>query len=300
MSKASRPIASTGSTHTPNLSSAITRGRREEFWRGVQATLPMIVGAIPFGILFGALAINAGLSLSATLGFSLLVYAGSAQFVAAGLVAAGTGIGVIVLTTFFVNLRHALYAVSIAPYVKHLPQRWLLPLGFWLTDETFAAVVGRYRESEYEDDGGPNKHWFQLGSSIAMYSNWQLCTVIGVFAGTRLEGIREWGLEIAIVLTFIGIVVPLIRRMPMLVCALVAGSCALLFRELPHQLGMIVASIAGMGAGVVSECFGSSNNSENTINTTIKPDTSGATDVADKTSSIKNSTKPIHTDSAKH
>ena len=109
-------------------SSALTLSRKEEFWRGVRATVPMIIGAIPFGILFGALAINAGLSIAATLGFSAIVFAGSAQFVAAGLVAAGTGIGVIVLTTFFVNLRHALYAVSIGPYIKHLPQRWMLPL----------------------------------------------------------------------------------------------------------------------------------------------------------------------------
>ena len=217
----------------------------------------MIVGAIPFGILFGALAINAGISLAATLGISLFVFAGSAQFVATGLVAAGTGLGVIVLTTLFVNLRHALYAVSIGPYVKYLPQRWLIPLGFWLTDETFAAVINRYRESESEPDGGPNKHWFQLGSSIAMYSNWQLCTLIGVVAGTRLEGLKEWGLEIAIIVTFIGIVVPLIQRMPMLVCALVAGACALLFKELPHQLGLIVASVLGIGAGFISEMLSS-------------------------------------------
>ena len=88
-----------------------------------------------------------------------------------------------------------------------------------------------------------------------MYSNWQLCTVIGVVAGTRLEGLKEWGLEIAIIVTFIGIVVPLIRRFPMLLCALVAGGCALLFRDLPHQLGLIVASIVGIGAGVLSELF---------------------------------------------
>lgn len=222
----------------------------------------MIVGAIPFGILFGALAINAGLSIGATLGFSVLVYAGSAQFVAAGLVAAGTGIGVIVLTTFFVNLRHALYSVSLGPYIKHLPQRWLFLLGFWLTDETFATVISRYRESEHEADGGPNKHWFHLGSSLAMYSNWQLCTIIGIVAGTRLEGLREWGLEIAIIVTFIGIVVPLIHRMPMLVCALVAGGCALVFRDLPHQLGLIVASVIGIGGGLFSEWLSSRGSAE--------------------------------------
>ncbi len=229
--------------------------RQTEFWHGVRATIPMIVGAIPFGILFGALAINAGLSVLATLALSLMVYAGSAQFVAAGLVASGAGVGVIVLTTFFVNLRHALYSISVVPYLKHLPQRWLLPLSFWLTDETFAAVIGRYRESEKEPGQGPNKHWFQLGSSVAMYSNWQLCTVIGIVAGTRLENMSEWGLEFAIVVTFIGIVVPLIRRFPMLVCAVVSGVCALVFRDMPHQLGLIVASIIGIAAGVLCEAL---------------------------------------------
>lgn len=226
---------------------------RTEFWRGVQATIPMIVGAIPFGILFGALAINAGLSIMATLAFSLIVFAGSAQFVAVGLVGTGAALGVVVLTTFFVNLRHALYSVSVGPYLKHLPQRWLVPLGFWLTDETFAAIIGRYRESEKEAGGGPHKHWFQLGSSLAMYSNWQLCTIIGVVAGARLEGMSEWGLEFAIVVTFIGIVVPLITRWPMLVCAVIAGVFALVFRDVPHQLGLILAAILGIASGVVCE-----------------------------------------------
>jgi len=227
--------------------------RQQEFWRGVRATVPMIVGAIPFGIIFGALAINAGLSVAATMGFSLLVYAGSAQFVAAGLVAAGAGTGIIVLTTFFVNLRHALYSASLGPYLKHLPQRWLLPLGFWLTDETYAAVIGRFRQSEREAQQGQHKHWFQLGSSLAMYCNWQLCTVIGIVTGTRLESMSSWGLEFALVVTFIGIVVPLIRRWPMLVCALVAAAAALVFRELPHQLGLIVASVSGIAAGFLCE-----------------------------------------------
>jgi len=213
--------------------------RKQEFWRGARATLPMIVGAIPFGIIFGALAINAGLSVAATMGFSLIVYAGSAQFVAAGLVSAGASVGIIVLTTFFVN--------------HHLPQRWLLPLGFWLTDETYAAVIARFRRSEHEAGNGPFKHWFQLGSSVAMYVNWQLCTVIGIVTGTRLEAIGSWGLEFALVVTFIGIVVPLIRRWPMLVCALVAGGCALVFRDLPHQLGLIVASLLGIVVGFIVE-----------------------------------------------
>ncbi len=135
-----------------------------EFWSGARDTIPVVVGAIPFGIIFGALAINAGLSVAATLGMSLFVFAGSSQFVAAGLVAQGAGILVIVLTTFVVNLRHALYSASLGPFLSRLPQRWLLPLGFWLTDETYAVVVQRYARR----DDSPFKHWYHLGSSVAM------------------------------------------------------------------------------------------------------------------------------------
>ena len=187
-----------------------------EFWRGAKDTLPLILGAIPFGVLFGALAMSAGMTVAATLGMSLLVFAGSSQFVAMGLFAQGVAVAVIVLTTFIVNLRHALYSASLAPYMRHLPQAWLAPLGFWLTDESFAVVIKRYRAR----DASPYKHWYFLGSALAMYGNWQLCTVIGIIAGTQLQGMTDWGLEFAMVVTFIGIVVPMLLTKPMVLALL--------------------------------------------------------------------------------
>ncbi|MCS6825604.1 MAG: AzlC family ABC transporter permease, partial [Caldilinea sp.] len=86
--------------------------RRTEFWRGVRATFPLVVGAIPFGIIFGALAVNSGLSATAAAAMSAFVFAGSSQFIAAGLVGGGAGVLLIVMTTFVVNLRHALYSVT--------------------------------------------------------------------------------------------------------------------------------------------------------------------------------------------
>ncbi len=220
-----------------------------EFWSGARDTIPVIVGAIPFGIIFGALAINAGLSVAATIGLSVFVFAGSSQFVAAGLVAQGAGVLVIVLATFVINLRHALYAASLGPYLSAKSRRWLLPLGFWLTDETYAVVVQRYAR----DDGSHNKHWYHLGSSVAMYSNWQLCTVIGIVAGTQLHGMADWGLEFAMVVTFIGIVVPLLRRVPMVLCAVVAGGVSLWLREWPNQVGLMLGSLTGIAIAMLAD-----------------------------------------------
>jgi 4-azaleucine resistance transporter AzlC len=223
--------------------------RRVEFWHGVKATLPMVVGAIPFGIIFGAVAVNSGLSAWATAAMSAFVFAGSSQFVAAGLVAGGAGIAIIVLTTFVVNLRHSLYAATLAPHVRHLPQRWLLPLGFTLTDETFVVVAEHYARP----GDAANRHWFYLGSSVIMYLNWQICTWIGIVAGQSLPNPAGWGLDFALVVTFIGMLMPGLRTRPIVACSVAAGAVALLAAGLPNQLGLIIAALAGVAAGVLTE-----------------------------------------------
>ncbi|MFO7634513.1 MAG: AzlC family ABC transporter permease [Caldilinea sp.] len=223
--------------------------RKSEFWRGVKATIPLVIGAVPFGIIFGALAVNSGLSTGAAAAMSAFVFAGSSQFIAAGLVGSGAGILIIVLTTFVVNLRHSLYSVTLAPHMKHLPQRWLVPLGFWLTDESFLVVAERYRQL----DASPYKHWFFLGSALAMYINWQLCTWIGIVAGQRLPNPASWGLDFALIVTFIGMVAPSLRSRTVAASVLAAAIAALLLAGLPNQLGLIVAALVGVAAGMLAE-----------------------------------------------
>ncbi len=223
--------------------------RLREITAGLKDTIPLLLGAAPFGTVFGAVGVASGLSPAAVMGFSLFVFAGSAQFVAAGLVAQGVSFPMIVLTTFVVNLRHALYATSLGPYLRRLPRRWLFPLAFWLTDETYAVTIRHYQQ----DPDNPHRTWYQLASSVSMYLNWQLWTAIGLFAGTKLAGLAEWGLDFAMAVTFIGIVVPLVRSLPMVLCAVVAGVAAVLLKGLPSNLGLMAAALAGIAAGTVAE-----------------------------------------------
>lgn len=215
------------------------------------ATIPMMIGAMPFGIIFGALAISGDRALTpaATMGMSLIVFAGSAQFIGLGLYAQGVGLPFIVFTTFIVNLRHALYAASLSPFLRHLGQRWLAPLGFWLTDETYAVVIGRFHAE------GPGQHgqWYYLGSAIPFYLNWQLCTLIGIIAGQQLGDAASWGLDFAMTLTFIGIVAPLIKSRPMLACALIAGAASLAASGMPNRLGLVIGGMAGITAGLIAD-----------------------------------------------
>ena len=223
--------------------------RSREFWKGVRDTLPLVIGAIPFGIIFGTLSRSAGLTPMGTMGMSLFVFAGSSQFIAMGLVGAGTVWPMIVLTTFIINFRHLLYTATLLDYLKALPRRWRLVLAFGLTDQTFAVAVGRWRD----DDGGEHKQWYQLGSMVFMYINWNLCTLIGLLAGSMLEGIGGWGLDFAMVATFIGMVIPYAKDRPTYAAILTAGIVALVCHGLPHGAGLMIAAGLGMLSGVSAE-----------------------------------------------
>lgn len=222
---------------------------RSALLAGARDTFPLLVGAWPFGVIFGALAVTSGFSPWGAAAMSAFVFAGSSQFIAVGLVAAATPPLVIILTTFVVNLRHMLYSATLAPHLNKLPRAWLLPLGFWLTDESFVVAAKRFTEIEHSQD----KHWYLLGSEVAMYANWQLVTWIGIIAGQAIKDPGSWGLDFAMVVTFIGMLVPLVKDRPALVSILVTGCTALLANSLPYQLGLLIAALLGIAAGVVAE-----------------------------------------------
>jgi len=217
-----------------------------EFMAGFRDTFPLVVGAIPFGIIFGALAGTEGLSFWAAMGMSLFVFAGASQFIAAGLVAAGTAWPIIVITTFIVNLRHILYGAAMVPYYKKLSHFWKILLSFGLTDETFAVAIARYRHPDHSD----YTHYYNLGSMVFMYTNWNLCTLIGLTMGKTFPGIAKWGLDFAMPATFIGLVIPYLTTRPMWASVITAGSVALLTNSLPHKLGLMIAALSGVAAGI--------------------------------------------------
>jgi 4-azaleucine resistance transporter AzlC len=230
------------SDSTPWASAPVLQG-----WAGARDTIPMIVGAVPFGIIFGTLAAAGPLSPWHGQLMSLVVFAGSAQFIALGLVASHTGLAVIWLTTFVVNLRHMLYGASLLPSVAHLPLRWRILLGFLLTDELFAVMTGR--RMRYPDE--PLSRWYYLGSGVAMYVNWQMCTLAGLWFGAAFPELQSLGLDYAMVATFIAILVPQLGRLPHFAAAVTAGAIAYLGQGLPYKLGLLVAVLAGIVVGLV-------------------------------------------------
>ncbi len=218
---------------------------RQELLAGIKAELPITLGVTPFGLIYGVLAMAAGLSPALAIAMSSIVFAGSAQFIGAQLFGVGTPGIIIVLTTFVVNLRHALYSFSVAPYLQRLPTRWHLLLAYLLTDEAYAVTIIHYRDPDKPLD---NKHWFYLGSGLTLWTVWQLTTIIGVAVGAQIPA--AWALDFTLALTFIGIVVPTLKDRPNIAAALSAGIVAVLAFDLPYKLGLILASLTGILVGV--------------------------------------------------
>src|SRR3569623_1550228 len=203
----------------------------DEAWHGWRDTLPFMFGSIPFGLLLGTLATGEGLSPLATMAMSLCVFSGSAQVIAVVLLGGGSGIWVVWFATFVLNLRHLLYAATLVDEVRHLRQAWRFPLAAFLTDETFAVMERRYRMQ----GGGPNAHWYYLASCIGMYVNWQFWTAMGIVASERFQELKNWGLEFAMVVSFIGIVMPLLNTRPYWAATIVAGFVSVVANPLPYK-----------------------------------------------------------------
>ena len=219
----------------------------KQFWAGARAEIPLLIGVIPFGLIYGALAVNAGLSNAEAQLMSSIVFAGSAQFITAQLVHEAAPGLVIVLTIAIVNLRHMLYSASMAPYIASLPARWKAVLSYLLTDEAYAPTILHYEKHGVT----PYTHWFWLGAGCTLWTLWQTSTAVGIFLGAAIP--ESWSLDFALPLTFIAMLVPVLRARPAIAAALSAGVVALLAFSLPYKLGLIVAALVGILVGTLLE-----------------------------------------------
>ena len=232
--------------------SSLTPARSEflaEFLAGMRDELPILVGVAPFGMIYGVLALGAGLPPVTAQSMSSVLFAGSAQFVTVQLVSASAPAWVIILTAFVVNLRHALYSASLAPFVQHLPWRWKLLLSYLLTDEAYAVAITHY--SAPSNGTRLARHWYFFGAGLALWATWQLSTAVGVFLGAQTPA--GWSLDFTLALTFIALVIPGLKDRPHLAAALSAGVTAVLAYGLPFKLGLIAAAAVGILVGMWSE-----------------------------------------------
>jgi predicted branched-subunit amino acid permease len=209
-------------------------------------------------LIYGALALQAGIPPAPALAMSSIVFAGSAQFVATQMIAGGAPAGLLLATTFVVNIRHLLYSASLAPYLQRLWPAWKAALAYLLTDEAYAVVITHYnppQASQRAIASSPNppdyRHWFFLGAGLTLWTTWQASTAVGLYMGARIPA--SWHLEFALPLTFLALARPAVTDRATTITVLAAGIVAVLAEGLALRLGIIVASLAGIAAGVAAD-----------------------------------------------
>ena len=220
---------------------------RQELLAGMRASLALVPGVVPFGILYAASAVSAGMPAAAVMTMSWAVFAGSAQMVAARLFVGGAAWPVILLVTFVVNLRHMLYSLALAPRLAGVSGRMQALLAYFVTDETFAiAAAHPVRPS----DPTGRTLWYSLGANILLWTVWQASTAAGVAASAQVPA--SWGLEFVLPLTLIALLIPSLTSRPQLAAALAAGLSAAGLAGLPYRLGLLAAVIIGVLSGLAA------------------------------------------------
>jgi 4-azaleucine resistance transporter AzlC len=226
---------------------SLNQNARIEFVSGIKDELPILVGVIPFGMIYGILALSAGLSTTEAQAMSAVVFAGSAQFMLVQLAGIGTPAVVMILTGFIINLRHALYSASIAPFTRQLNLPWKIIIAYLLTDEAYAVAITHYNK----DEENTYKHWYFLGAGIALWGSWQLSSAVGIFLGAQVP--PGWSLDFTLALTFIALVIPTLTDQASVLAAIVAGILSIVAAGLPYKLGLLIAALVGIIVGLWSE-----------------------------------------------
>jgi predicted branched-subunit amino acid permease len=234
---------SAGATMTAEAE-AVTRPHRA-WWAGAVATLPFWPGAALFGIVYAVTARAAGLSGPEIVGMSLIVHAGAAQFAAVNLIAGGAGALSVVVGTAITNARSLLIGASIAPSVAAQPRWWRLLYAFHLSDESYAVATAGFLRGEATPG-------YALGANLGMVVPGVGSTVVGVLVGAAIPTPSRWGIDLVIPLTFLGLLVPLLRSRRAVGVALCSGALALLgITYLPGTWYLVVAGIGGSTVGAL-------------------------------------------------
>lgn len=215
---------------------------------GLRDGLLLELGYIPFDLAAGAVMAQTSVDPAVSIASGPIIFAGAAQLVAVQLMASGAGIPLIVLTVFIVNARHLLYSASLAPHMSEWSRGQRLAGAFFLSDPTYALMITRYERPE-----GAGSKREQLGyyftTAIVLWVGWSVLLAIGVLFGGLIP---PWvPLELAIPLTFLLLVLPLLKDHAGVTAASVGGFAAFLAKDLPLGSGLIVGATAGLIAGSI-------------------------------------------------
>lgn len=221
---------------TPNVTGLIT---------GIRGAIPVALSVFSYGLVFGVLGRQAGLSVAEAVLMSAAVFAGSAQFVALSMWAAPIPMTAIVLTTLVVNLRHVLMGAVLSPHLRGLPRPLAYAAAFLLTDESWALTMGAAGKGRA--DAG-----YFIGSGLIVYSAWVGATAVGRLLGGVLRDPAAWGLDFAFTTVVVALLAGLWKgKGDALPWAVAAGVAVAAHAALPGKWYILLGGVCGSVLGAL-------------------------------------------------
>jgi len=215
------------------------------FLKGIVDVSPLMIPVVPFGLIFGILAIDIGFTPLATMGMSLIIFGGASQIVLLQLFSGGASSLVIISSVGAVNSRHLLYGAVVSEHVSDLKLFWKIIISYFLIDQAFA------RSNEYfKKSNDKNKYFHLIGGGVTCWVIWQTTTFLGIILGSAIP--EKLGLSFAVPLTFLALLVNDFRKMINLIVIIISGLVATFgYNYIPYKAYVIVAAFAGLFTAMI-------------------------------------------------
>ena len=215
------------------------------FLKGVIDVRPLMIPVVPFGLIFGVLAIDIGFTPLETMGMSLIIFGGASQIVLLQLFSGGVSSIVIISSVGAVNSRHLLYGAVMSEHLSDLKLVWKILISYFLIDQAFA------RSNEYFKKNKDNNKYFHLvGGGATCWVIWQSTTLLGILLGAAIP--EKLGLSFAVPLTFLALIINDFRKFINVMVITVSGLVATLgYNIIPFKAYVIVSALAGLLIAII-------------------------------------------------
>jgi 4-azaleucine resistance transporter AzlC len=209
--------------------------------RGITDVSPLMIPVFPFGIIYGVIGMEFGLSAYMTFGMSIIIFGGASQIVLLQLFSGGASSFITITSVGAVNSRHLLYGAVFSEYLSHLKITWKIILSYVLVDQAFAVSNIYFRKNKKNK----YKHFHLLGAGFTCWTIWQISTILGIVLGSVVP--EELGLSFTISLTFLALLISDFRKFKNIIVMLVSGLVAIIgYTIIPFHAYIIVAALSAL------------------------------------------------------
>lgn len=219
------------------------------FKAGVVECLQLIPSYIPFGLVCGVASVQAGLGEWGAVALAAFAFAGSSQAVLTQFLSGGAPLMIAIVSGLVVNLRMAVYSAAISQRIAGASRKERMLWAAFLVDQTFISNEARHQRGEHMD----HPLAFYLGCAMMLWPWWVLMNAIGAFAGAKLP--TSWQLDFTIPLSFVAMVVPLLKTRSQMLAAIAGGVAGVLLYAMPLKTGLIAACVFGTCVGMLVDAM---------------------------------------------